>query len=67
MFVQNGNRYSGEGNKKCEPLRWTELIRVAQYAFMISLAASPGRLKGTYSSFVSGRPFGVPDASSPGA
>jgi hypothetical protein len=42
----------GRKNKIANPLRlWAEPIRVARLAFMVSFAASPGSVKGTFNLF----------------
>jgi hypothetical protein len=47
-----GNDGEDAGEKEnCEPLRRAEPIRVACSAFMVSFAASPGSVKGTFNLF----------------
>jgi hypothetical protein len=42
----------GRKKKTANPLRWcAEPIRVARLAFMVSFAASPGSVKGTFNLF----------------
>lgn len=46
------NAVENEGTKKiANPLRRAEPIRVARLAFIVSFAASPGSVKGTFNLF----------------